>query len=116
MNHRYLLTRMDGLSLANVMVVEAETTDNIESAEELLDEVKDSLAKAYRKSKNIREAVDYACGDCNVADIAGLEQELVENSSCIKSLSFEQIILDDNNCWNFDTILFDPDLEDEDKF
>ena len=116
MNHRYLLTRTNGFSIENVMIVEAETTDNIGSAEELLDEVKDCLAKAYRKSKNVREAVDYACGDCNVADIAGLEQELVENSSCIKSLSFEQIILDENNCWNFDTILFDPDLEDEDKF
>ena len=122
--HRYLVTRQEGLKgITEAVVVEADTTDRIETCEELLDEIRDKITKAYKRGETqclatnscwLREEIDYACGDFNIGDLmsSDLQGIITGEDSSIKNLRLLSLDLQSNNCWNYDTVLH-HDLEED---
>ncbi len=116
--HRYLVTRQEGLKgITQAVLVEADTTDRIETCEELLDEIRDCVTIAYkREGTPFREEIDYACGDFNIGDLLGLQdesyQKIWEVSSLIKNVRLMSLDIEANQSWNYDTVL-QHDLEED---
>ena len=114
--HRYLVTRQEGLKgITQAVVVEADTTDRIETCEELLDEIRDKITKTYKLGgTELREEIDYTCGDFNIGDLMSLDLQRIipRANSSIKNLRLMSIDLQSNNCWNYDTVLH-HDLEED---
>jgi hypothetical protein len=114
--HRYLVTRQEGLKgITQAVLVEADTTDAIETCEDLLDEIRDCITIAYKRGgTSFREEIDYACGDFNIGDLLGLQdesyQKIWEVSSLIKNVRLMSLDIEANQSWNYDTVL-QHDLE-----
>ena len=112
--HRYLVTRTELLTtlfgITQAVLVEADTTDDIETCEDLLGEIQDCITIAYKRGGTpFREEIDYACGDFNIGDLLGLQdescQKIWEVSSLIKNVRLMSLDLEANNVWNYDTVL-----------
>jgi hypothetical protein len=106
--HRYLVTRQEGLKgITEAVVVEADTTDRIETCEDLLDEIRDKITW-------LREETDSACGDFNIGDLmsSDLQEIITGEGSSIKNLRLLSLDLQSNDCWYYDTVLH-HDLEED---
>ena len=115
--HRYLVTRQEKLNIAQAVLVEADTTDDIETCEDLLGEIQDCITTAYKRGgTSFREEIDYACGDFNIGDLLGLRdesyQKIWEVSPLIKNIRLIYLDLSANNLWHYDTVLHHPLEED----
>ena len=116
--HRYLVTRLQAISgITQAVLVEADTTDDIETCEDLLGEIQDCITIAYKRGGTpFREEIDYACGDFNIGDLLGLQdesyQKIWEVSSLIKNVRLMSLNLEANNLWSYDTVVH-HDLEED---
>ena len=108
LKHTYLVTRQEKFYVTAAIIVNAVTTDAIQTCEDLLSEIRHCIEVAY-KSKiipDLNEMVDYAVGDFNIGDLSSIElQDLWSLSPKIKSVELSGIDVRENNCWNYDTVL-----------
>jgi len=110
--HSYLVTRRHyRFGIAQAVLVEADTTDDIETCFDLLDEIRDCITIAYYKHQGtpFSEEIDYACGDFNIGDLLGLQdesyQKIWELSSSIENVRLISLDIEANEPWHYDTVL-----------
>jgi hypothetical protein len=103
--HRFLIYRQEKFVPTNFVLVTAETSDDIQTTEQLQDAVIKAVETWLAATKDASGLYSYAGDDMNVGDLAGHEKEICTHSDGkILDLMFEQ--LDDaRHDWVYDTSL-----------